>query len=666
MKLSIGYTLLLATLFQEKALGNGSFSPSSKPSTSPSDFPSAFPSSTPTSYPSAAPTESFVPSSAPSVQTVVETSDVGGGDNNVCMAEYSIVSGGGNNTILESVADRRQLQGDNLGAHTITGGSMNKIQCIGPGSTITGGSFNSITNQCEYSTIVGGTANTIKGAGATIGAGKRNSISLNGKFGTILAGKGNKVKATGATVCAGTKNEALGDFSSIGSGNNNKAEGEYSTIPGGRNNKAKGKGSIVFGQNGRADHNNALIINIPLQSGKRTLKSASAASFNAAANRFIFHIEKTKVKITRDNIGNIKQVLPSLKRRHLLPAVRLTVDDIRTLIVEKEAILEEQQDTLSELEQELDELWDKVELDASVEVKVEVHPISRKLKSGLSVVAGGLDNTAPGFLSVVNGGEGNEASGTSSVVGGGLNNVSAGTNSVVGGGESNEASGASSAIGGGFKNLAQGQDGFLGGGEKNQLKGQLAALGGGKLNIVTKSSVGSCLGGGFKNIVKGLGNYVGGGKKNLSKTQGSYATILGGLNNLVDGNYAIAMGQNAQALNGNCMAIGLEPNSRRYARARQKGDFLIRSQIIELRTGRNTDGTPKGTLILNKDNIKAFKRLVKGATRRREEAQTEEELNLLTELEDLEDTVDEYSSEIEDIQYTIKDVLHPFSADIEN
>ena len=143
-------------------------------------------------------------------------------------------------------------------------------------------------------------------------------------------------------------------------------------------------------------------------------------------------------------------------------------------------------------------------------------------------------------------------------------------------------------------------------------------------------------------------------------------SCLGGLNNLVDGNYAIAMGQNAQALNGNCMAIGLEPNSRRYARARQKGDFLIRSQIIELRTGRNTDGTPKGTLILNKDNIKAFKRLVKGATRRREEAQTEEELNLLTELEDLEDTVDEYSSEIEDIQYTIKDVLHPFSADIEN
>ena len=46
-------------------------------------------------------------------------------------------------------------------------------------------------------------------------------------------------------------------------------------------------------------------------------------------------------------------------RRHLIPAVRLTADDIHTLIVEKEAILGEQQDILSELEQELDELLDK-------------------------------------------------------------------------------------------------------------------------------------------------------------------------------------------------------------------------------------------------------------------------------------------------------------------
>jgi hypothetical protein len=134
----------------------------------------------------------------------------------------------------------------------------------------------------------------------------------------------------------------------------------------------------VFGHNGKAMHNNALNINIPLQSGKQTLKSASAASFTAAANRFLFHIEKTRVKITRDNIGNIKEVLAP-DRRLLLPATCLTADSIRTLVVEKEAILEEQQDTLSELEQELDELLEKEELSGSGEV--EMHPTFRKLKT---------------------------------------------------------------------------------------------------------------------------------------------------------------------------------------------------------------------------------------------------------------------------------------------
>ena len=132
----------------------------------------------------------------------------------------------------------------------------------------------------------------------------------------------------------------------------------------------------MFGHNGKAMHNNALIINIPLQSGKRTLKSTSAASFTAAANRFLFHIKTTRVKITQGNIENIKEVLTP-DRRHLLPVVRVTEDDIHILIVEKEVILADQQDTLSELEQELDEMWDKVELDASVEV--EIQPTSHKL-----------------------------------------------------------------------------------------------------------------------------------------------------------------------------------------------------------------------------------------------------------------------------------------------
>ena len=43
-------------------------------------------------------------------------------------------------------------------------------------------------------------------------------------------------------VCAGIQNEALEDFSSIGSGDNNKAKGEYLMIPTWRKNQAKQKG----------------------------------------------------------------------------------------------------------------------------------------------------------------------------------------------------------------------------------------------------------------------------------------------------------------------------------------------------------------------------------------------------------------------------------------
>ena len=135
----------------------------------------------------------------------------------------------------------------------------------------------------------------------------------------------------------------------------------------------------MFGHNGQAKHNNALIINIPKQSRKHSLKSTSAASFNAAANRFLFHIETTRVKITQGNIENIKEVLAP-DRCYLLPDIRLTADEIRFLISEKKVILADQQDTLSELEQELDELLDKEVLGRSREGAIP--PTFCKLQTG--------------------------------------------------------------------------------------------------------------------------------------------------------------------------------------------------------------------------------------------------------------------------------------------
>ena len=125
----------------------------------PSAYLSDFPSASPRIFSSYEPSDkpSPAPSNAPSAGIVVEGCVLGGGTNDVCLAHNSVGRGGGNNTILEAEVDGGQLQVDNLGIYTITGGSMNTIQCPGPSSTITGGSFNSIINRCEYSTITGGT-----------------------------------------------------------------------------------------------------------------------------------------------------------------------------------------------------------------------------------------------------------------------------------------------------------------------------------------------------------------------------------------------------------------------------------------------------------------------------------------------------------------------------
>jgi len=193
----------------------------------------------------------------------------------------------------------------------------------------------------------------------------------------------------------------------------------------------------------------------------------------------------------------------------------------------------------------------------------------------------------------------------------------------------------------GSTNTAQGNDGFLGGGNENKLNGQLSVLGGGRLNTVSDNGVSSCLGGGRNNLVEGANNYVGGGRKNKAKTSGSWGAIIGGDENVIGGNYAVAMGRKAESNGNNCFAIGLEPNANRFTRSNQSGDFVLRSRVIELNADLDDNGNVRGKLKIDKENILAFKRIVQCTSRRREEALSKEELELLDILEDYEDTIDE-------------------------
>merc|ERR1712238_470178 len=157
----------------------------------------------------------------------------------------------------------------------------------------------------------------------------------------------------------------------------------------------------------------------------------------------------------------------------------------------------------------------------------------------------------------------------------------------------------------------------------------------------------SFIGGGYKNKMKGEYGFIGGGEKN--QVQAKWASVLGGYKNLAKGNYATAMGQNALANQDLCMAIGLQVDKKKFVRANQVGYWVLRAERIELQAGAG-----KGdTLVLTKKNIKKFKNILKGTRRRRLEARSDVEQNLLTELEDL---VEYQEVEIEELEGDIQNL----------
>merc|ERR1712238_44772 len=230
-------------------------------------------------------------------------------------------------------------------------------------------------------------------------------------------------------------------------------------------------------------------------------------------------------------------------------------------------------------------------------------------------------------------------------VSGGLKNAVSDTMSVVGGGEKNKAAGEAAVVAGGKENENKGVFAFIGGGEKNKCFSSASSVCGGFRNQIKKAAPFSFVGGGSKNKMKGEFGFVGGGEKN--QVEAKWASGLGGSKNLTKGNYATAMGRNALANQNLCMAIGLQSNTDKFVRANQVGDWVLRAERIELRVGVGADDA----LVLTKKNIKQFKNILKGTHRRRLEARSDEEQNLLTKLEELEEYQEVESDELEgDIQ----------------
>merc|ERR1712086_709876 len=204
-------------------------------------------------------------------------------------------------------------------------------------------------------------------------------------------------------------------------------------------------------------------------------------------------------------------------------------------------------------------------------------------------------------------------------------------------------------VAGGKENETQGRFAFIGGGEKNICLGSASSISGGSKNQIKKAAPFSFIGGGFKNKMKGEYGFIGGGEKN--QVEAKWASVLGGYKNLAKGNYATAMGWNALAVQHLCMAIGLQSEGNTFARANQIGDWILRAERIDL----HIDGTDKAIVLTNK-NIKKFRSILKRTRRRRLEAKSDEEQNLLTKLEELEDLVEYQKVEIDELEGDIQDL----------
>lgn len=103
----------------------------------------------------------------------------------------------------------------------------------------------------------------------------------------------------------------------------------------------------------------------------------------------------------------------------------------------------------------------------------------------ISVIGGGMGNTASNLNATVAGGANNTASGGGATVSGGGSNTASGLNDTVAGGNTNTASGQFSTVSGGADNTANGIAVTVSGGQFNNASGQYSIAAGGSFNTAS-------------------------------------------------------------------------------------------------------------------------------------------------------------------------------------
>jgi hypothetical protein len=193
-----------------------------------------------------------------------------------------------------------------------------------------------------------------------------------------------------------------------------------------------------------------------------------------------------------------------------------------------------------------------------------------------STIAGGYENNANAARAAIAGGRENTNSGLSAAIGGGDNNTipSGGQWAAIGGGATNTASGHAATVGGGDNNYSALQGDTVAGGETNSSIGGDSTVGGGNYNL--SEQPGDTVAGGQGNQAAGGDSTVGGGYYNDINFLGYAATVPGGANNVAQGAYSFAAGQQADAVFQGDFVWADSQNAMLYSTGPDQ--FLIRAQ----------------------------------------------------------------------------------------
>lgn len=193
---------------------------------------------------------------------------------------------------------------------------------------------------------------------------------------------------------------------------------------------------------------------------------------------------------------------------------------------------------------------------------------------------GGYDNVVNGYACQVHGYHCKVEPGANHVsIGGGSKHVAQATTAygTIGGGTQHTIAGTNPTVAGGNGNQATGNGATVGGGQTNIASGTVSTVSGGTTNTASNSN--ATVAGGNGGTASGNSATVGGGLTNQATATG--ATVPGGRENVASGDYSIAIGRGAKAIEAGQLAHAQAP----FAAA---GDAQVNRWVLKKQT---TDAT---------------------------------------------------------------------------